>query len=58
MRCEQCGGSGGCDPCDGYGYAPDSYYNAGDGAECETCEGTGQCPECHGTGENTCRNHQ
>jgi len=51
MRCGECSGSGGCDPCDGYGTYPDSFPNAGDGPECDICDGTGRCPECQGTGE-------
>jgi hypothetical protein len=55
VRCGECSGSGACDPCDGYGYGPDSWPNAGDGTECGVCEGTGLCPECHGTGStSTC----
>ncbi|GAA1187503.1 hypothetical protein GCM10009608_24050 [Pseudonocardia alaniniphila] len=51
MVCAECTGSGACDPCDGYGFFPDSFPNAGDGPECDVCEGTGTCPECFGTGE-------
>ena len=43
VECEQCGGSGACDPCDGYGFYPDSYPGAGDGPECEFCTGSGEC---------------
>jgi hypothetical protein len=49
--CEACSGSAACDPCDGYGFYPDSFPNAGDGPECDVCDGSGQCPECFGTGE-------
>ena len=48
--CQECHGSGACDPCDGYGSYPDSSPNAGDGPECDCCTGSGECPECHGTG--------
>ncbi len=48
--CTECHGSGACDPCDGYGFYPDSFPNAGDGPECDCCTGSGDCPECHGTG--------
>jgi hypothetical protein len=51
MICDLCSGSGACDPCDGYGVLPDSYPNAGDGAECDVCFGCGTCPQCSGTGE-------
>jgi hypothetical protein len=51
MRCDECSGTGACDPCDGYGCYPDSFPNAGDGPECEVCGGTGDCPECGGFGE-------
>ena len=47
-ECEQCRGSGACDPCDGYGFYPDSYPGAGDGPECEFCTGSGECPTCTG----------
>lgn len=50
MMCDFCSGSGGCDPCDGYGTLPDSYPNAGDRADCGMCESTGVCPVCTGTG--------
>ena len=50
VNCEECNGSGACDPCDGYGFYPDSYPGAGDGPECEICESSGCCPDCHGTG--------
>ncbi len=50
MNCQGCNGSGACDPCDGYGFYPDSYPGAGDGPECEICEASGCCPDCHGTG--------
>ncbi len=53
MRCDECNGSGACDPCDGYGTFPDSYTNAGDGQECNACAGSGTCPECGGIGETT-----
>jgi hypothetical protein len=46
MECPQCRGSGACDPCDGYGFYPDSYPGAGDGPECEFCDGSGECPAC------------
>ena len=49
QECEQCRGSGACDPCDGYGFYPDSYPGAGDGPECEFCEGSGECPDCQKT---------
>lgn len=52
MICDNCGGSGACDPCDGYGTTPDSYPNAGDGTDCDICDGTGTCPDCGGTGTN------
>ena len=29
MNCEECNGSGACDPCDGYGVYPDSYSGRG-----------------------------
>ena len=48
-RCRECYGSGACDPCDGYGFYPDSYPGAGDGPECEFCDGSGECPTCHAT---------
>ncbi len=51
MRCAGCSGSGSCDPCDGYGFLPDSFPNAGDGPECEVCTGDGVCAECCGTGD-------
>ena len=44
--CEQCRGSGACDPCDGYGLYPDSHPGAGDGQECEFCDRSGECPTC------------
>ena len=47
MDCTECNGSGACDPCDGYGFYPDSYPGAGDGPECECCGGSGNCSECH-----------
>jgi hypothetical protein len=50
MNCTQCCGSGACDPCDGYGFYPDSSPGAGDGPECDRCTGSGECPECHGQG--------
>ena len=50
QECEQCRGSGACDPCDGYGFYPDSYPGAGDGPECEYCTGSGDCPGCRGAG--------
>jgi hypothetical protein len=50
QKCQECSGSGGCDPCDGYGFYPDSYPGAGDGPECEYCTGSGDCPNCHGEG--------
>jgi hypothetical protein len=49
MICALCSGSGACDPCDGYGTLPDSYPNAGDGADCIVCDGSGICPNCAGT---------
>jgi hypothetical protein len=49
QNCQECHGSGACDPCDGYGFYPDSYPGAGDGPECEYCAGSGDCPDCHGT---------
>jgi hypothetical protein len=49
-NCQECNGSGACDPCDGYGFYPDSYPGAGDGPECEICESSGCCPDCDGTG--------
>ena len=48
--CSECHGSGACDPCDGYGFYPDSHPDAGDGPECDRCNGSGRCPECHGDG--------
>jgi hypothetical protein len=48
--CEQCQGSGACDPCDGYGFYPDSASGAGDGPECDCCNGSGACPTCRGLG--------
>ena len=27
--CQECNGSGACDPCDGYGFYPDSYPGVG-----------------------------
>jgi hypothetical protein len=51
MRCDECSGSGACDPCGGYGYYPDSYPNAGDGPECDVCDGAGICVGCLGEGE-------
>ena len=50
MICDLCTGSGACDPCNGYGALPDSYPNAGDGADCQTCDSSGICPNCAGTG--------
>jgi len=50
QNCQECNGSGACDPCDGYGFYPDSYPSAGDGPECEYCAGSGNCPECHSQG--------
>ena len=47
QECEQCRGSGACDPCDGYGFYPDTEPGAGDGPECEFCTGSGECPTCH-----------
>ena len=52
-KCGECYGSGACDPCDGYGFYPDSHPGAGDGPECDCCAGSGDCPECHGTGTAT-----
>ena len=51
MVCGFCSGSGACDPCDGYGTSPDSFPNAGDGADCGICGASGVCPACDGTGE-------
>ena len=48
QNCQECNGSGACDPCDGYGFYPDSYPGAGDGPECEFCAGSGICPDCQG----------
>ena len=53
--CQGCHGSGACDPCDGYGFYPDSYPGAGDGPECEICESSGCCPDCRGTGASHAR---
>ena len=53
MTCDLCSGSGACDPCDGYGTHPDSYPNAGDGADCALCAATGACPQCQGTGTHS-----
>ncbi len=50
MTCDGCSGSGACDPCDGYGTLPDSYPNAGDGADCDLCAADGVCITCGGTG--------
>ena len=50
MNCAGCSGSGSCDPCDGYGFYPDSSPGAGDGPDCEVCDSSGCCPDCHGTG--------
>ena len=50
-NCGECGGSGHCDACDGYGTQSESYPGAGDEAECEVCSGDGQCVECLGIGE-------
>ena len=50
MDCAGCSGSGSCDPCDGYGFYPDSSPGAGDGPDCEMCDSSGCCPDCHGTG--------
>ncbi len=50
QNCQECNGSGACDPCDGYGFYPDSYPGAGDGPECEYCAGSGDCPDCRGNG--------
>ena len=50
QNCQECNGPGACDPCDGYGFYPDSYPGAGDGPECECCAGSGNCPECRGQG--------
>ena len=52
-KCQECNGSGACDPCDGYGFYPDSHPGAGDGPECECCTGSGECPHCHGEGTAT-----
>lgn len=49
MICDLCSGSGACDPCDGYGTFPDSYPNAGDGADCDICDTSGSCPNCTAT---------
>jgi len=49
-NCQECNGSGACDPCDGYGFYPDSYPGAGDGPECKYCAGSGDCPNCHNDG--------
>ena len=48
-NCQECLGSGACDPCDGYGFYPDSQPGAGDGPECEFCAGSGECPTCRPT---------
>ena len=53
MICDGCSGSGACDPCDGYGTLPDSYPNAGDGADCDLCAADGVCITCNGTGTTT-----
>ena len=53
QECSECHGSGACDPCDGYGFYPDSYPGAGDGPECEYCGGSGGCPNCHGNSNST-----
>jgi molybdopterin biosynthesis enzyme MoaB len=53
MTCDGCSGSGACDPCDGYGTLPDSYPNAGDGADCDLCTADGVCITCGGTGTTT-----
>jgi hypothetical protein len=58
MTCQECNGSGACDPCDGYGTYPDSFPNAGDGQDCDICSGSGNCPDCNGTGETTNHNDQ
>jgi hypothetical protein len=50
MNCAGCNGSGSCDPCDGYGFYPDSSPGAGDGPDCEVCDSLGCCPDCHGAG--------
>jgi hypothetical protein len=57
MTCTLCSGSGACDPCDGYGTLPDSYPNAGDGADCTVCDRSGICPNCTGTGTTTDHHH-
>ena len=50
QHCQECNGSGACDPCDGYGFYPDSSPGAGDGPECEYCTGSGDCPGCRDEG--------
>jgi hypothetical protein len=50
-NCGECGGTGFCDACSGYGTSNESYPGAGDEAECEVCFGDGQCVECLGIGE-------
>ena len=50
-NCDECGGTGHCDACSGYGIHNESYPGAGDDAECEVCFGDGQCVECLGIGE-------
>jgi hypothetical protein len=54
-ECLECHGSGACDPCDGYGFYPDSFPCAGDGPECVVCVGSGDRPECHGKGTTSQR---
>ena len=45
-ECEDCGGGGDCQSCDGTGLEDGKV-----GADpCQDCEGTGTCPECHGSG--------
>lgn len=44
--CVECGGSGGCDACDGYGTLPGP--EGWEGAECDVCDGSGVCVECLG----------
>ena len=58
MICDECSGSGACDPCDGYGTLSDSYPNAGDGTDCVICAGDGICPDCGGTGTNNNSNDE
>jgi hypothetical protein len=44
--CEDCGGTGCCDLCQGYGTTPDTHPGADDSTDCPACDTTGTCPTC------------